>query len=78
MYSFGLFTDNFVPCYFGQQIESRSSKFSYQIFESDWIDSDLAFTKNMKIFVENLRMPVKFSMQGLIAINLQTFLKVKG
>jgi hypothetical protein len=77
MFSFGLFLDNFVACYFGQQVESKSDNFCTRVFHSEWICGDRMFKQNLIILMERLKIPAKFSAKGIIDINLSTFIRVR-
>ncbi|XP_070502881.1 odorant receptor 59b-like [Chironomus tepperi] len=63
----------FIMSYFGDMIYSTSSRFSYDLFSSDWIDADMKYKKAMIIVVENMKQPVKLSVLFYDSLNLQLF-----
>lgn len=63
----------FLPCYYSQRIQSSSAKLSSWMFHNEWICEDEEYWKNMKIFMENVKKPLKISVFGVYDVDLQTF-----
>ncbi|KAH0807266.1 hypothetical protein GEV33_015525 [Tenebrio molitor] len=62
----------FTYCWFGEEVESKSSKIAYATFESEWIVQPSHVKKNMLIFVESAQHPVKLSTFKLFYLSLDT------
>jgi hypothetical protein len=76
-YTFSKFFQIFVPCYYGNEVMLASQKPSSALFYSNWIKSNQKYKKSMKIFLENLKNPIKvIAVDGLVNIDFGTFRKI--
>ncbi|RZC39969.1 7tm 6 domain containing protein, partial [Asbolus verrucosus] len=66
----------FMYCWFGNQIEVKSSELSYAVFESNWTGLPPAVKKNFIIFVLRVQRPLKMAALNLFYLSLETFVKV--
>ncbi|RZC40832.1 7tm 6 domain containing protein [Asbolus verrucosus] len=66
----------FMYCWFGNEIEIKSSKLPYSVFESDWTGFSPEEKKNLIIFVLNVHRPLRISAFGLFYLSLETFVKI--
>lgn len=65
-----------LPCHFGNELIWASGELSSSLFHGNWINQSKEFKIVMKIFMENLKNPVKISAFGVFDLSLQTFLKI--
>ncbi|RZC33382.1 7tm 6 and/or DUF2225 domain containing protein, partial [Asbolus verrucosus] len=75
-YSFAIIVQVFMYCWFGNEIEVKSSKLSYAAFESDWTNLSPEVKKILIIFTLNVQKPLKVSAFGLFYLSLETFMKI--
>ncbi|RZC40827.1 7tm 6 domain containing protein, partial [Asbolus verrucosus] len=75
-YTNGISVQVFMYCWFGNEIEIKSSKLTYAIFESDWTSLPLETKKELIIFLIRVQKPLKMSAFGLFYLSLETFVKV--
>jgi hypothetical protein len=69
----------YLPCHSSQSVESSSELFMSILFQSNWLEADVKLKKNLLFFLKNLSSPVlKFSLFGIIDVNLRTFLGVSS
>ncbi|RZC37072.1 7tm 6 domain containing protein [Asbolus verrucosus] len=66
----------FLYCWFGNEIEIKSSKLPYAIFECDWTDLSPEVKKNMLFFGMRLQKSLQVSAFGLFYLSLETFVKI--
>ncbi|RZC38123.1 7tm 6 domain containing protein [Asbolus verrucosus] len=66
----------FMYCWFGNEIEIKSSKLPYAVFESDWTGFPQKMKKYMIIFILQIRKPLQISAFGLFYLSLDTFVKI--
>lgn len=68
-----LFVENLIYCYFGQKMYDSSEKALDSIFHSQWYNTELKTKKNIIIFLENLKNPLKISIYGVYDLDLMMF-----
>ncbi|RZC39451.1 7tm 6 domain containing protein, partial [Asbolus verrucosus] len=66
----------FMYCWFGNEIEIKSSKLPYAVFESDWTGLSPEVKKNLIIFVLRVQKSVRIYALGLFYLSLETFVKI--
>ncbi|RZC39287.1 7tm 6 domain containing protein, partial [Asbolus verrucosus] len=74
MYANAVLVEIFMYCWFGNEIEVKSSKLSYAVFESDWTEFSLEVKKNLIFFVLKVQKPLKISALGLFYLSVETFM----
>lgn len=65
-----------LPCYYCERIKNISMKLSTSLFHSDWMHQDEEFRKNMKVFMENAKKPLKISALGIFEVDLEIFMRI--
>ncbi|RZC37729.1 7tm 6 domain containing protein [Asbolus verrucosus] len=75
-YSTAISVQVFMYCWFGNEIEVKSSKLPYAIFESDWTNLPPKIKKELLIFLIRVQQPLKMSAFGLFYLSLETFVKI--
>ncbi|KAM7358146.1 odorant receptor 59a-like [Cochliomyia hominivorax] len=60
-------------CYFGTIMEFEFQNLTYALFSSNWIEQDVRFKKNLRIFAEQAKKPL-YVMAWLVRINMTSFL----
>ncbi|RZC40536.1 7tm 6 domain containing protein [Asbolus verrucosus] len=75
-YSTAVSVQVFMYCWFGNEIELKSSKLPYAIFESDWTSLPPKIKKELIIFFIRVQQPLKMSAFGLFYLSLETFVKI--
>lgn len=65
-----------LPCYTGNELTVASEGLSASLFHQDWIQESEEFQTAVKIFMENLKNPVKISAFEVYELSLQTCLKI--
>ncbi|RZC39078.1 7tm 6 domain containing protein [Asbolus verrucosus] len=75
-YSTAISVQVFMYCWFGNEIEVKSSKLPYAIFESDWTSLPPKIKKELLIFLIRVQQPLKMSAFGLFYLSLETFVKI--
>ncbi|RZC42852.1 7tm 6 domain containing protein, partial [Asbolus verrucosus] len=66
----------FMYCWFGNEIELKSTKLPYAIFESDWTSLPQEVKQEMIIFLIRTQRPLKMSAFGLFYLSLETFVRI--
>nr|XP_015833042.1 PREDICTED: odorant receptor Or1 isoform X4 [Tribolium castaneum] len=72
-YAFGMALQIFLYCWFGNEVEAKSSKIPYSAFESDWTGAPIEAKKNLLIFILRTQKPIKMSAINLFSLSLETF-----
>lgn len=69
----GMVLEILPSCYYGTVMESEFQNLSYALFSANWIDQDITFKKNLRLFIEqaNKRLHV---MAWIFYINMNSFL----
>ncbi|KAM7355850.1 odorant receptor 59a-like [Cochliomyia hominivorax] len=62
-------------CYYGTIMEMAFQNLTYALFSSNWMDQNVKFKKNLRIFAETTKKPL-YMMAWLFRINLDTFIVV--
>ncbi|RZC37374.1 7tm 6 domain containing protein, partial [Asbolus verrucosus] len=75
-YANAILVEVFMYCWFGNDIEFKSSKLSYAIFESDWTGLSTEVKKDMIILVLRMQRSLQISALGLFYLNLDTFVRI--
>jgi hypothetical protein len=66
-----------LPCSLSSELTAASEKLSMGLFHSDkWTGESVEFKRNMKIFIENTKKPVKIVVLKIFAYNLESFVKI--
>ncbi|XP_026481369.1 odorant receptor 2a-like [Ctenocephalides felis] len=73
VYFFTFTLQIFLPCYFGNEISSKSALVSQSAFSSSWIETDSKIKKNMIIFMERSKRPLKIYAGKVFELSLGTF-----
>nr|XP_015833040.1 PREDICTED: odorant receptor Or1 isoform X2 [Tribolium castaneum] len=63
----------FLYCWFGNEVDVKSSKIPYSAFESDWTGAPIEAKKNLLIFILRTQKPIKMSAINLFSLSLETF-----
>lgn len=61
-----------LPCYFGQELVTASSKLSNAMFHSASMNGSFD-RHNVKLFMENTKKDLEVSAVGLFKLNIETF-----
>ncbi|RZC39909.1 7tm 6 domain containing protein [Asbolus verrucosus] len=75
-YGNAVLVEVFMYCWFGNEIEVKSSNLSYAIFESDWTSLSPDIKKNVIILTISVQKPLKISALNLFYLSLETFVKI--
>lgn len=75
-YSIAMFTEIFIPAYFGTSLIVSSAYLPYDIFKSNWIGQSEKFKQLMKILAERTLRPIAIHATGIFELNLTNMLKV--
>ncbi|RZB40651.1 7tm 6 domain containing protein, partial [Asbolus verrucosus] len=73
-YTFCISTQVFLYCWFGNEIELKSSKLPYAVFESDWTELPPEVKSLLIIFILRTQRPLKMSAYGLFFLTLETYI----
>ena len=60
-------------CYYGSIMEFEFQHLTYALFSTNWMDQDLTFKNNLRIFAEQANKPL-YVMAWLVRINMNSFL----
>lgn len=71
-----MYTEIFVPSYFGSAVLIKSEALTYDLFKSNWITAPKKYTDLMRILVERTLRPIAIFAEGIFVLNLTTLLKV--
>ncbi|RZC42373.1 7tm 6 domain containing protein [Asbolus verrucosus] len=66
----------FLYCWFGNEVEVKSGRLLYAVFECDWTGLSPELKKNMMFFSLRLQKPLQISALGLFYLSLDTFVKI--
>ncbi|RZB39230.1 7tm 6 domain containing protein, partial [Asbolus verrucosus] len=69
----GVTVEIFMYCWFGNEVEIKSNKLPYAVFECDWTEFTSEEKKNLIIFVLRVQKPLQISAFGLFYLSLETF-----
>ncbi|RZC42322.1 7tm 6 domain containing protein, partial [Asbolus verrucosus] len=75
-YSNGISVEVFMYCWFGNEIEIKSSRLAYAVFESEWVNFPPEVKKDMIFFILRIRNSLKISALGLFSLSLETFMRI--
>jgi len=73
MFMFPLLLPLFTPCYYGASLQHASAQLSTALLHSNWSEMDKSMQKDLEIFMENLKVPLKVNFFRVIDLNLETF-----
>ncbi|RZC40730.1 7tm 6 domain containing protein, partial [Asbolus verrucosus] len=74
-YANAIVVEIFMYCWFGNEVEVKSSRFLYAVFEADWTEASLEVKKNLVFFTLRCQKPIKVSALNLFYLTLNTFMK---
>ncbi|XP_063925615.1 odorant receptor 4-like [Zophobas morio] len=66
----------FLYCWFGNEIEIKSSRIGYAVFESDWTSVSLSAQKSMVIFVLRCQTSITMSAFNLVYLTLENYVAI--
>ncbi|CAO1358439.1 unnamed protein product [Diamesa serratosioi] len=66
----------YLPCYYGNNLRIASEKLSTKLFHTNWIFESKDFKIAMKLFMENVKKPMKISALNIFDLDLDNFLKI--
>ncbi|RZC37833.1 7tm 6 domain containing protein [Asbolus verrucosus] len=75
-YANAISVEVFMYCWFGNDIEFKSSKLPYAVFECDWTGWSPEVKKNLIIFALRVQRSLQISALGLFYLNLDTFVRI--
>lgn len=61
-----------LPCYFGQELSTASSKLSNAMFHAPVLSGDFDM-KTVKIYMENTKNDLEITAFGIFKVNVETF-----
>ncbi|RZC36253.1 7tm 6 domain containing protein [Asbolus verrucosus] len=76
MYGVAVIVEIFIYCWFGNEVELKSKKIPYAIFESDWTDASLTVKKKMVFFTMKCQTPIKLSALNLFYLSIENFITI--
>ncbi|KAJ3663593.1 hypothetical protein Zmor_007840 [Zophobas morio] len=65
----------FMYCWFGNEVQAKSSNLPYAVFESDWTDLSEEIKKKLLFFTMHLK-PVQISALNLFYLSLDTYMRI--
>ncbi|RZC39102.1 7tm 6 domain containing protein, partial [Asbolus verrucosus] len=65
----------FTYCWFGNEVEVKSNKIPYSIFESDWTRHSLTNKQNMMMLIVKSQKPIRLSAYNLFYLSLEIYIK---
>lgn len=69
----------FIPCYYGSVLSKKSEQLSVRLFKCNWINRSQRFKSALAFFMHCSQKPiVLYTLMGLFAIELPTFVTVNG
>ncbi|KAJ3663421.1 hypothetical protein Zmor_007684 [Zophobas morio] len=75
-YANAVIVEIFMYCWFGNEVEIKSSNIPYAVFESDWTEASLEVQKNVVFFILRCQKPIKISALNLFYLTLDTFVRI--
>ncbi|KAJ3663569.1 hypothetical protein Zmor_007818 [Zophobas morio] len=72
VYGSAVVVEIFLYCWFGNEVEIKSSKIPYSVFQSDWTNSPQVH-KNIVFFTIRTQRSIKLSALNLFFLSLETF-----
>ncbi|KAJ3663401.1 hypothetical protein Zmor_007667 [Zophobas morio] len=76
LYIMGIMIQLFIYCWFGTEVEIKSSKIPYAVYVSQWYDQPLNAKKNMLILSQRCQRPIQITAINLFALSLNTFINI--
>ncbi|KAJ3663404.1 hypothetical protein Zmor_007670 [Zophobas morio] len=76
LYILGIMLQLFLYCWFGTEVETKSSKIPYATFMSQWYEQPLHIKKNLLILSERCQRPIQITAINLFALSLKTFVNI--
>jgi 7tm Odorant receptor len=65
-----------LPCYFASILSIASEKLSMSLFHSNWMQESREFKMAMKIFMENVKKPLRITAFGVFHVSLTAFIAI--
>ncbi|XP_063925610.1 odorant receptor Or1-like [Zophobas morio] len=75
-YITGISTQLLLYCWFGNEVEIKSSQIPFALYKSDWFDQPTHVKKNLLIFSVRCQNPIKITALNLFALSLRTFVAI--
>nr|XP_015833045.1 PREDICTED: odorant receptor 49b isoform X6 [Tribolium castaneum] len=72
----GIIMQILLYCWFGNEVEAKSSNILYAIYESTWSEASKNSKKNLIIFSIRCQRPIKATAVKLFALSLRTFITI--
>ncbi|RZC33392.1 7tm 6 domain containing protein [Asbolus verrucosus] len=66
----------FMFCWFGNEVEVKSNKITYAVFECDWVWMSERTKRAIIVFVLKCQKPIKVSALNLFYLSLETFVRI--
>lgn len=76
MYAVIMIAEILLPCYFGNKIFTKSQDISTSLFHSNWIYGDRIYAKNVKMIMENMKVPMRIKVYGFFNVDYDIFKSV--
>jgi hypothetical protein len=65
-----------LPCYISTELTVAYEKLSMKLFHTEWMNESRDFKKNLKVFFENSKKPLKIVVLKIFHLNLENFVKI--
>ncbi|XP_063925608.1 odorant receptor 4-like [Zophobas morio] len=75
-YIVGLSMQLFLYCWFGNEVETKSSHIPYAVYSSQWVDVSLKVKNNLLILGGRCQRPLKITAINLFDLSLNTFVTI--
>lgn len=75
-YMLAMILQIFLPCYYGTKLQTAYDKMTGSLFYTNWMNESKEFKLNMKIFLENAKVSLKFVAFGTFKFDLEKFVTI--
>jgi hypothetical protein len=66
----------FLPCFISTELTVASEKLSMNLFHLNWMGESKMFKKNMQIFMQNSRKPMRIVVLKIFHLSLESFVAI--
>ncbi|XP_044766729.1 odorant receptor 4-like [Coccinella septempunctata] len=66
----------FLYCWFGNEVNHKSSKLHWAAYQSDWVGSPMSFQKKLCVFMRKTKEPIQIYALSFFPLNTVTFTSV--
>ncbi|KAJ8969871.1 hypothetical protein NQ317_011862 [Molorchus minor] len=75
-YAISMFVEQFIYCWFGNEVIHKSGRILNSAYNTPWVDCDIKFRKILLMFLTNNQQPIKIMAGGLLVMSVPVYVSV--